>query len=1163
MFLSACVVQSTNTRTCVRETLSSITFKMPHATGPGPAEPEDADFDNVMRQMNGPFGEEGGMSFDFLTRELEPGEKAEDAIDYEDIDDDDLPEEEERTGELVAENGAAVADAEEKGLFEAEDDLFGDREDQQAPGDELDDLFGEGPSSPGPAQMDHTRDLFFEEEEETKPAVPVKPAETLAPEPEPMTMEEDEDEPFEDDGTVTPTAEDMDPAALRAWKLQQALFAMSAYGPDNPPAPPENVEDLLHSLFPKFDRNALPRFLELIPHKKAFFLGKQPPKPPKPVLPSKLHIELSQDQERIFKAGGQSHKRSLDAEHLGIVTIAEATQEEDLVESRDEADHDTDTDEVLPGGVTLQDLRVVCSDWDIKDNISIMDIDEEPTKDAVESADEEDWLVETTRPAKKRKLGRDPMDVIALSHIDLPLLDDPEQATSRIAKKVTIDMNDPFILLDERGPEAVAPKPKALGDLNREEMDVNVTRRLSSRYNISNDQAYDMLKQNHQNKIRSTLGNVTLEHSMPALRLQWPYYKTELAKAEARSFHRPALSFRPGQTCWFKNPAYIKRKHQKGKDAKTLYDSTKALSMADNSNVLLVEYSEESPLMLSNFGMSNRFINYYRRKSMEDSTRPKAEIGETVVLLPQDKSPFSIFGHVDPGEITPTISNSMYRAPLFQHQPRSTDFLVVRSSTGSGGTDYYLRNIENLYVAGQQFPSVDVPGPHSRKVTTVAKNRMKMLVYRLLKKSPDLRLSISDVTAHIPGTSDMQNRQKVKDFLQHDKDSKYWVPLEPVPESDTIRSWVQPEDVCLLEAMQVGQQHLYDTGYGNDAETGGDEDEDGEGESFEQQMAPWKTTRNFLLASQGKAMLKLHGEGDPTGRGEGFSFIKTSMKGGFKAIGESVEDKLDAQRLKELGGHSYNVARQQKSYETSIRRIWDAQKASLSSTVEHSDDESDIDREMEEEFSKPTPRSEAQTPAPNRRDDETTSQFSKISMADQKGKVLRIVRQFRDERGEIVQKETTVWDPRVIRHYIQHRHKMEALTTKYVCPNSLLTFHTLMNNLDSNPSNQPAIPRSTLAIRSCTFPPSCPPFIYLETNPLSFILQHRKRTQPSEPQQGTPFRARKAKGRLEGLGRRLPGRRRQGSRNPAQMRQLRPSRSYQDQQEVRSVPYLHLTCLGG
>lgn len=420
---------------------------------------------------------------------------------------------------------------------------------------------------------------------------------------------------------------------------------------------------------------------------------------------------------------------------------------------------------------------------------------------------------------------------------------------------------------------------------------------------------------------------------------------------------------------------------------------------------------------------------------MDDPTRPRADIGETVVLLPQDKSPFSVFGHVDPGEITQAISNSMYRAPLYPHNAKSTDFLAVRSTTGSGGSDYFLRNIENLHVAGQQFPSTDVPGPNSRKVTTVAKNRMKMLVYRLLKRTPDLKLSISEVTAHIPGTTDMQNRQKVKDFLQHDKDSKYWVPVDPVPDSDTIRSWLHPEDVCLLESMQVGQQHLHDTGFGNDAETGGDEENDEETESFEQQMAPWKSSRNFLLASQGKAMLKLHGEGDPTGRGEGFSFIKTSMKGGFKAVGESVEDKLDAQRLKELGGHSYNVARQQKSYETSIRRIWDAQKASLSSSLEHSEYDSDMDRDEdeEEEFNKPTPRSEA-TPA-GRRDDETTSQFSKMSMRSQKGKVLRIVRDFKDKNsGKIYQKEQLVWDPRVIRHYMQHRFRVESVSTKYVLP---------------------------------------------------------------------------------------------------------------------------------
>ncbi|KAL1847935.1 hypothetical protein Plec18167_004899 [Paecilomyces lecythidis] len=1007
---------------------------MPHATENGALDAEDNDFNNVMQQINGPFGE-GGVSFDFMSRELDPGEKADDAVDYEDIDDDDLPDEEEGGAPPAANGDIDMAPADDQVKGDWGEDIFGgDEETGKREGDELDDLFGDAPSPSAGNQVDETRDLFFEEEE--GPSVAAGHAGDTAPaieaEAEADAMEEDSI--LEGEEPSSPTVEDMDPATLRAWKLQQALFAMSAVGPDNPPAPPENVEELLESLWPGFDRKALPRFLELIPHKKAYFVGKQPLKPPKPVLPTKINLELAQDQERVFKAGGQVNKRALESEQLGIIPITVTVKEEE--ESPvEEIDFETDPEEVLPGGVTMQDLHVICADWDVKTDISEMDVDEEPepVKEKNDATEEDDWLFETTRPAKKRKLGKDPNEIIALSHIDVPPLDDPEQITAKISKKITIDMNDPHLLLDERGPESGTQKPKALGALNRDEMDVNVTKRLTQRYNISNDEAYDMLKENHQNKVRSTLGNVTLEHSMPALRLQWPYYKTELATSEARSFHRPALTFRPGQSVWFKNPAHIKRKHQKGKDIKTLYNTTRDLSAADNSNVLLVEYSEEVPIMMSNFGMANRFINYYRRKNMEDTSRPKAEIGETVVLLPQDKSPFSIFGHIDPGETTAAISNSMYRAPLFHHQAKSTDFLVVRSSTGSGGSDYYIRNIDNLWVAGQQFPSTDVPGPHSRKVTTTAKNRLKMLTFRLMKKSGDMKLSISDITAHFPGSSDMQNRQRMKDFVHHDKESKQWVPkfLDAIPDSDTIRSWIQPEDVCLLESMQVGQQHLHDAGYANDAEKGGgDEDEDVEGESFEQQMAPWKTSRNFLLASQGKAMLKLHGEGDPTGRGEGFSFIKTSMKGGFKAIGESVEDKLDAQRLKELGGHSYNVARQQKSYETSIRRIWDTQKASLSSTVEHSDAESDIDQEEEDEFSKPTPRSEAPTPAAFRRDDETTSQFSRLSTTSQKNKVLRIVRDYEDENGNVYQKEQLVWDPRVIRQYTQYRYKMEALQTK-------------------------------------------------------------------------------------------------------------------------------------
>lgn len=506
---------------------------------------------------------------------------------------------------------------------------------------------------------------------------------------------------------------------------------------------------------------------------------------------------------------------------------------------------------------------------------------------------------------------------------------------------------------------------------------------------------------------------------------------------EARSFHRPIIKFMRNEQVIFSKSRVIKKKYLKGKDTPAIFGTSKDLSLSDNSSVLLLEYSEEYPTMMSNFGMGNRLINYYRRKDMEDNSRPKLDIGETTVLLTQDKSPFSLFGHIDPGQITPALYNAMYKAPIFKHQSKPSDFLVIRNSTGVEGHTYYMRNIENLHVVGQEFPSVDVPGPHSRKVTTASKNRLKMISYRLIRHGKTHRVGVDQITKHFIDTTDMQNRQKMKEFMQFSKEHKQWVmrPGEAVPDEETIRAMVKPEDVCLLESMQVGQQHLQDAGFSKGDDDS--EDDDGkEGQSIEQQLAPWFTSRNFLNAAQGKAMLQLHGEGDPSGRGEAFSFIKTSMKGGFKAMGESVEDKLDAKKLKELGGHSYNVARQQKQYEDSIRRIWDAQKQSLSSTLEQSDTDMEDDHIEEPDDligGARTPRSEVQTLATlRRRDDETMSQFSRISTDSQSGKVLRITRNIRDSYGNLERIQDTIRDPRVIRQYLKRRHAKEAETTMYI-----------------------------------------------------------------------------------------------------------------------------------
>ena len=1062
--------------------MSGIEFgNMPHATSPRDAQEEQ---DDLLIQQALNFDPQNPIDF---SRELEPGEKADDAIDFGDLADDDLAEDEE---ESDAQGNTRINSRHADNSFENGDSFMQDNDvldlkngnQLDGDGDGFDDLFGDAPSSPIDAEDDIKEGQLPKTPDDV--AVPFE---------------------FEDDGSgrfsnvpflhtrenavaqspnpFRPIAFNPDtPFLSKEQQLQQELFAMSGSGTvmmEILPATNENREEMMAKLWPKFERNTILRFMDLIPMKKARYIGKIPLKRPRPLQPTKLSLELAHDQEKIFKLSSASSRRIQDEiDRLILVKIQQI--ESDNRASDDSADPGSDFEHDPVGGLSWQDLQVVCEDWNTtyveecqspgwfgasggrREDHSAFQVTGHDLENPTSRSSAKVRMICKTRifhsliSMQRRKLDHSQASVLCAPRFACPPLHSPERATAKIARKVILDLNDSRLLVDSNYVDAVHLKSSVRQDLIKEERGA-FQKGLSQRYNISNDEAYDLLKENHQSKVRSTLGNLTVDHSLPAIRLQWPYvsldlslgfvprsesllkpaqYKTKLDKIEARSFHRPIIKFMRNEHVTFSKPRAIKRKHLKGKDTQSIFGSSKDLSLADNSNVLLLEYSEEYPTMMSNFGMGSRLINYYRRKNMDDNSRPKLDIGETTVLLPQDKSPFSLFGHIDPGQITPAIYNSMYKAPIFKHQAKPSDFLVIRNRSGVEGHTYYMRNIENIHVVGQEFPSIDVPGPHSRKVTTASKNRLKMISYRLIRHGKTPRVGVDQITKHFIDTTDMQNRQKMKEFMQFSKEYKQWVmrPGEAVPEEEVIRAMVKPEDVCLLESMQVGQQHLQDAGFSKGDDDS--EDDDGkEGQSIEQQLAPWFTSRNFLNAAQGKAMLQLHGEGDPSGRGEAFSFIKTSMKGGFKAMGESVEDKLDAKKLKELGGHSYNVARQQKQYEDSIRRIWDAQKQSLCSTLEQSDTDNEDDRIEDTEdmvVGARTPRSEVQTPATlRRRDDETTSQFSRFSNDSQSGKVLRITRNIRDSYGNLERVQDTIRDPRVIRQYLKRRHAKEAETTMY------------------------------------------------------------------------------------------------------------------------------------
>ena len=101
-----------------------------------------------------------------------------------------------------------------------------------------------------------------------------------------------------------------------------------------------------------------------------------------------------------------------------------------------------------------------------------------------------------------------------------------------------------------------------------------------------------------------------------------------------------------------------------------------------------------------------------------------------------------------------------------------------------------------------------------------------------------------------------------------------------------MRAMVTPEQCCAFLSMIAAEQRLRDAGYGEKfllAQQDEDDDETSLKMDDEVKVAPWNTTRAYILAMKGKCLLQLTGPADPTGpAAEGFSYVR--YFGGFSII---------------------------------------------------------------------------------------------------------------------------------------------------------------------------------------------------------------------------------------------------------------------------------------
>ncbi|KAJ3168067.1 hypothetical protein HDU87_001268 [Geranomyces variabilis] len=464
---------------------------------------------------------------------------------------------------------------------------------------------------------------------------------------------------------------------------------------------------------------------------------------------------------------------------------------------------------------------------------------------------------------------------------------------------------------------------------------VDVYKSRMRRFNLSQDRHYEGKAHLGTDRVRQTYGPGILQHAYPAVRIHPQYFKHNLSTKELRSFHRPTLRPPLNTPMKFSRVRQLKKRKIKGADAAIVMRTTRDITLKDSTRYVLMEYSEEYPPIVMNTGMGSLMYNYYRKIGEKDATVPELEVGAPFILEEVDASPFMGFGDVEPGQTIQAFTNNMFRAPVFRQKAADTDFLVIRH-TYKGESKYYIRDIPFMFAVGQTFPLIEVPRPQSRRITHTVKGRLQVATFRYMRRDPNRLLLYKAIVKQFPHFTEPQLRQRLKEFAQFavkGENTGYWKLKQGIRllDEEEMQRLVTPEMICLQECMQTGQQRLVDIGYsdvGLDTEDNNDEDE-ATGD-IELQLAPWTTTKNFVLASQNKSMIKLYGAGDPSGRGEAFSFIRASMKEPFLRYGESAEERAERDRHRPKSSHRFSFAEQQQVYREEIKRIWDAQIASLS-----------------------------------------------------------------------------------------------------------------------------------------------------------------------------------------------------------------------------------------
>ncbi|CAM4921120.1 unnamed protein product [Rotaria socialis] len=368
-------------------------------------------------------------------------------------------------------------------------------------------------------------------------------------------------------------------------------------------------------------------------------------------------------------------------------------------------------------------------------------------------------------------------------------------------------------------------------------------------WNLSNDFYYDF------NNEEETLSKRRINSSQNLDFIFYPIFRTI---NELRYFHRPLLTLPNYHKSWL--CIELSSIDNSKKSIRTKSDLT-----ARYGEILLFEYSEQYPVLLNEIGMFGKIRTYLRPQYFKAHTTAfEVDYGE---LIYTHASPF--LWPIPRGLNIQTMENNMFIAPIYRQTSLRNEFLIVFNRKNG----FSIRNIDNIFITGQQCPLMEVPIPQSKRVNLFQRDLLQIYIYRLFLHSNEIprRIRIDDIKRVFPRLAESSIRKRLKtsaNFRRTD-DCNSWILRDDfrLPTEDEICELIKPEFCCAYASMAAAEQRLKDVGF---CEKYNMSFEDDEQSNYSPELndeilqAPWNTTRAYLGAIRGKYLMQVFGIGAKT-----------------------------------------------------------------------------------------------------------------------------------------------------------------------------------------------------------------------------------------------------------------------------------------------------------